>query len=72
MECFLEQLLVGSYFRAKLYIIYCFSVMGSNWQLLPPTPEASKAEENALRLVAAGPGNWDNKADLFILTRWYC
>ena len=57
--------------NATAYRSYCFSVLGFIWQLDSLPIRALEDELWALRRLAAGPGNWWRRIDLFLLRESY-
>ena len=58
---------LGQQYDARVYKVFCFSILSFLWQLLPVTPRVLEAEKFALRKFASGPGNWATTHDLFQL-----
>ena len=61
------SLRLGMQYDARVYRIFCFSVLGFLWQLEQCPNSVLEAERIALRRFAPGPGNWVTPNDLFNL-----
>ena len=66
-----STLRLGLQYDVRVYKVFCFSVLGFLWQLMPLPSNWDRLEQWALRKFAPGPGNWATPMDLFCLKAWY-
>ena len=66
-----RQLHLGLQYDARIYRVFCFSVLSFIWQLQGVDKSVLDAENEALRIFAPGPGNWATTEDLFQLSNWF-
>ena len=62
---------MGLQFDAMIYNIFGMSVLSYICQLESPPDWVHQEEEKALRIAAAGPGNWATPDDLWRLKESY-